>query len=74
MSSVGRWSSWVGLGLIAVSVIGIVLSVAPVAVIAGILGLFSIGIAVYDAIYYALERANLRRRAAKVRPERGQER
>jgi hypothetical protein len=72
MSGLGWWSLWIGLGLIAVAVICVVLSVVPVAVIAGILGLLGLGIAGYDAIYYALDRAQLRRRAAKARREREQ--
>lgn len=72
MSSLGRWSLWIGLGLIAVSVICIALSLVPVAAGAGILGLVGVGIAGHDTIYNALDGAELRRRAAKTRRERDQ--
>jgi hypothetical protein len=72
VSGLGWWSLWIGLGLIAVSVTCGVLSLVPVAVIAGMLGVVGLSIAGYDAIYYALDRAELRRRAAKARREREQ--
>lgn len=72
MSGVGRWGLRIGLGLLAASVICVVLSLVPVAVIAGILGLVALGIAGYDAVYSALERAELRRRGARARRESGQ--
>jgi hypothetical protein len=71
MSGLGRWSLWIGLGLIVVAVLARVLDLIPVTVIVGILGLIGVGMAGYDAIYYALERAELRRRAAKVEREQG---
>ena len=67
MSGVGRWGLWIGLGLLVASVICIALSLVPVAVIAGILGLVALGVAGYDAVYNALDRAEVRRRAAKAR-------
>jgi hypothetical protein len=69
MSGLGRWSLGIGLGLLAVSVILLVLKVIPAGVIIGILGLIGVSMAGYDAIYEALGRAQLRRRAAKSRRE-----
>ncbi|MFD7309955.1 hypothetical protein [Promicromonospora sp. NPDC059942] len=70
MSGLGRWSLWIGLGLIVVTVLARVLDLIPVTVIAGILGLIAVGIAGYDWLYEATSRAELRRRAARVRRER----
>jgi MFS superfamily sulfate permease-like transporter len=72
MSRLGRWSLWIGLGLLVVAVLSSVLSLIPVAVIVGILAVIALGMAGYDAIYEALGRAELRRRAAKVQREREQ--
>jgi hypothetical protein len=72
MSGLGRWSLWIGLGLVVIAVISGVLSLVPVAAIVGILALVALGIAGYDALYEALGRAQLRRRAAKVQREREQ--
>lgn len=72
MSALGRWSLWIGLGFIAMSVICIVLSFVPIAVVVGILGVVGLGIAGYDAIYNALDRAELRRRAARTRRDQAQ--
>ncbi|MFI2489739.1 hypothetical protein ACH47X_22690 [Promicromonospora kroppenstedtii] len=72
MSGLGRWSLWIGLGLVVVAVLGSVLALVPVAVIAGILGGIALVMAGYDAVYNALGRAELRRRAAKVQREREQ--
>lgn len=72
MSGVGRWSLWIGLGLLVASVILIVVSLVPVGVIAGILGLVALGMAGYDVVYNALDRAELRRRNARARRESGQ--
>jgi fructose-specific phosphotransferase system IIC component len=44
-----------------------VLSLVPVVVITGLLGLIALGIAGYDAIYNWLDRADLRRRERKGR-------
>jgi hypothetical protein len=70
MSSLGRWSLWIGLGLVVVAVVSGALSLVPVAVIAGILALVALGMAGYDAIFNALGRAELRRRAERVQRER----
>jgi hypothetical protein len=67
MSWLGRWSLGIGLGLLAVAVILIVLKVIPAGVIIFILGLIGVSMAAYDAIYEALGRAQLRRRAAESR-------
>ncbi|MFD6142944.1 hypothetical protein [Promicromonospora sp. NPDC060271] len=72
MSGLGRWSLWIGLGLVVVAVLSSVLSLIPVAVIAGALGGIALTMAVVDAIYNALGRAELRRRADKVKREREQ--
>lgn len=76
MSRFHRWSLWIGLGLIVVAVICRALDLIPAAVIAGILGLLGVGFVVYsvvdDAIDGVLERAELRRRAARARRERGE--
>jgi len=72
MSSLGRWSLWIGLGLVVVAVVCSVLSLIPVSVIAGCLAVIALGTAGYDAIYEALGRAELRRRAARVQREREQ--
>ncbi|WP_369370956.1 hypothetical protein AB1046_19540 [Promicromonospora sp. Populi] len=72
MSGLGRWSLWIGVGLVVVAVVSGVLSLIPVAVIAGILAVVVLAMAGYDAIYNALGRAELRRRAAKVEREREQ--
>ncbi|MEU4388377.1 hypothetical protein [Promicromonospora sp. NPDC023805] len=72
MSGLGRWSLWIGLGLVVVAVLSSVLSLIPVAVIAGILGLVALSMAGYEALDNATDRAELRRRAAKVAREREQ--
>ncbi|MBE1878865.1 hypothetical protein [Myceligenerans pegani] len=72
MSGLGRWSLWTGLGLVVVAVVCVALTLVPVGVIAGVLGVVALGIAGYDAIYNALDRAELRRRAARAERERGQ--
>jgi cadmium resistance protein CadD (predicted permease) len=65
MSGLGRWSLRIGLGLIAVAVLARALDFIPVTVIVGILGLIGVGMAGYDWLYYATQRAALRREAAK---------
>jgi Kef-type K+ transport system membrane component KefB len=72
MSGLGRWSLWIGLGLVVVAVVCSVLSLIPVSVFAGIFGGIALVMAAVDAIYNALGRAELRRRAAKVQREREQ--
>ncbi|MFI8524447.1 hypothetical protein ACIGB8_08360 [Promicromonospora sukumoe] len=72
MSGLGRWSLWIGLGLVVVAVLCSVLNLIPVAVFAGIFGGIALVMAAVDAIYNALGRAELRRRAAKVQREREQ--
>lgn len=72
MSGLGKWSLWIGLGLLAVAVLSSVLNLIPVAVIVGLLGLISVGMAGYDVLYNAGRRAELRRRADKVKREREQ--
>ncbi|GGP10231.1 hypothetical protein LDL08_23570 [Nonomuraea glycinis] len=47
-----------------------VLSLVPVAVITGLLGLIALGIAGYDAIYNWLDRGGLRRREREGRQDR----
>jgi hypothetical protein len=74
MSSYGRWSLWIGLGLVVVTVVARALDLIPVTVIAGLLALMGVGTAVYDWLYNAAERSELRRRAAKVARERERER
>jgi hypothetical protein len=69
MSWLGRWSLGIGLGLLAVAVVLLVLDVIAPGVIIAILGLIGVGMAGYDALYEALSRAQLRRRAAKSRRE-----
>jgi hypothetical protein len=70
MSGLGKWSLWVGLGLVVVTVVARALDLIPVTVIAAILALIALGMAGYDWLYEAAERSNLRRRAAKVARER----
>lgn len=72
MSGLGKWSFWIGLGLLAVAVLCSILNLIPVAVIVGLLGLIAVGMAGYDALYEAGSRAQLRRRARKVQREREQ--
>jgi hypothetical protein len=72
MSSVIRWSFWIGLGLVAVAVLARALDLIPVTVIAGLLALIALGFAGYGALDEAAERSQLRRRAAKVAREREQ--
>lgn len=73
MSGFGKWSLGIGLGLIVVAVLCSVLKLIPAAVIIGIVGLLAVGIAVYDALYYWLERVQQRRRADRSRQERERE-
>ena len=72
MSDLGKWSLGIGASLFAVVVFARSFDLVPVAVIAGLLGVIALGMAGYDAIYEALGRAQLRRRAAKVAREREQ--
>ncbi len=69
MSRFGRWNLWIGLGLVVMSAAFLALDLVSAGVIVGIFGLLGVGIAAYDAIYYALERAELRRRGANTRRE-----
>ena len=69
MSWLGRWSLGIGLGLLAVAVVLLVLDVISPGVIIAILGLIGVSMAGYDALYEALGRAQLRRRAAKAHRE-----
>ncbi|MFJ3403428.1 hypothetical protein [Promicromonospora sp. NPDC090134] len=71
-SRVIRWSLGIGLGLFGVVVFAKSFDLITVAVIAGLLGLLALGFAGYGALDQAAERANLRRRAAKVQREREQ--
>ncbi|MBK1787505.1 hypothetical protein [Prauserella cavernicola] len=66
MSGLGKWSLGIGLGLLAVAVVCRALDQIPATVIVGIFGLIGIGMAGYDALYYWLERVQLRRRAARA--------
>jgi hypothetical protein len=72
MSSVVKWSFWIGLGLVGVAVLARALDLIPVTVIAGLLALIALGFAGYGALDEAAERSQLRRRAAKVAREREQ--
>ncbi|WP_152363340.1 hypothetical protein [Microlunatus speluncae] len=67
MSTLGWRSLWIGLGLVIVATFCLVLSLVTPGVIIGIVGLIGLGMAGYDAIYEALGRAQLRRRAANPR-------
>ena len=69
MSRFGRWNLWLGLGLVVLAAIFLMLKWISVGVIVAIVGLLGLGIAAYDAIYYALQRAELRRRGAEPRRE-----
>lgn len=71
MSGLGRWSLWIGLGLIVVAVLARALDLIPVTVIVGILGLIGIGMAGYDWLYYATQRADRRHKARKAEREQG---
>lgn len=72
MSDLGKWSLGIGVSLFAVVVFARSFDLVLVAVVAGLLGVIALGMAGYDAIYEALGRAELRRRAAKVQREREQ--
>jgi hypothetical protein len=72
MSGFARWTLGFGLGLVVVAVVCSALGLIPVAVIAGILGLLGLSMAGYELIDDTLGRAELRRRAAKVKREREQ--
>ena len=67
-----RWSLGIALGLFGVVVFAKSFDLIPVAVVAGLLGLLALGFAGYGALDQASQRADLRRRAAKVRREREQ--
>ncbi|MFC0533415.1 hypothetical protein [Phytohabitans kaempferiae] len=67
MSGIVRWSLGVGVGLLVVAVLCAVLSLVPVAVITGILGLVALVIAACDAVYNWLDRAGQRRRETRAR-------
>ncbi|MCF6466976.1 hypothetical protein FAF44_00920 [Nonomuraea sp. MG754425] len=67
MSGIGRWSLGSGVVLLVVAVLCAVLKLIPVAVITGCLSVIALSMAGYDAIYAWLERADLRRRAARAR-------
>ncbi|MEN3609069.1 hypothetical protein [Plantactinospora sp. ZYX-F-223] len=73
MSGLGRWSLGIGIGLLVVAVLCSVLTLVPVAVITGILGLVALGIAGYDAVYYWLDRVGQRRREARARERQARE-
>ncbi|MEU6644602.1 hypothetical protein ABZ863_18885 [Saccharomonospora sp. NPDC046836] len=64
-----KWNLGIGAGLLVVAVVCSILDLIPVAVIAGILGLIGLVIAGYDVIYNWLDRAQLRRRAARASRE-----
>lgn len=68
--SVIGWSLGIALGLFGVVVFATSFDLITVAVIAGLLGLLALGFAGYGALDQAAERADLRRRAAKVQRER----
>lgn len=70
LSGFGKWNLWIGAVLLGVAVLCSVQDQIPASVITGILGLVGISIAGYDAVDGWLERADLRRREARVRRER----
>ncbi|MFJ8912714.1 hypothetical protein [Amycolatopsis sp. NPDC102389] len=70
MSGFGKWNLGIGVVLMAAAVLCSVLDMIPAAVITGILGLLGLSIAGYDLIDGWSERAELRRREARVRRER----
>ncbi|GAA1975109.1 hypothetical protein GCM10009718_08980 [Isoptericola halotolerans] len=67
MGALGRWSLGTGLVLTALAVVCAAVDVVPVATIAGILAIVAWVVAGYDAVYRALERRELRRRADRAR-------
>lgn len=73
MSGFGRWCLGIGVGLLAATVVFRVMDLIPATVIAGLLGLITVGIAGYDALYEWQGRAQRRRAAAKARRERERE-
>ncbi|MFD6067631.1 MULTISPECIES: hypothetical protein [Amycolatopsis] len=70
MSGFGKWNLGIGAVLMGAAVLCSVLDLIPAAVITGILGLLGLGIAGYDLIDGWAERADLRRREARVLRER----
>ncbi|KFU77716.1 hypothetical protein SAMN04489729_0896 [Amycolatopsis lurida] len=70
MSGFGKWNLGIGAVLMSAAVLCSVLDLIPAAVITGILGLLGLGIAGYDLIDGWAERADLRRREARVLRER----
>ncbi|MBB5858336.1 hypothetical protein ACFQ05_22195 [Amycolatopsis umgeniensis] len=69
MSGFGKWNLGIGAVLLAVAVLCSVLDLIPAAVIIGIVGLIGLSIAGYDLVDSWSERADLRRREARVRRE-----
>jgi hypothetical protein len=67
MSRFGWWCLWIGLGLVVVTVIVRVLDLIPATVIAGLLALVVVGMAGYDWLYYATQKAPQREREAAKR-------
>ncbi|AIG76627.1 Hypothetical protein AJAP_18820 [Amycolatopsis japonica] len=70
MSGFGKWNLGIGAVLMAAAVLCSKLDLIPAAVIVGILGLLGLCIAGYDLIDRWSERADLRRREARVLRER----
>ncbi|WP_410657171.1 hypothetical protein [Amycolatopsis sp. lyj-112] len=69
MSGFGKWNLGIGVILCGVAVLCSMQDLIPASVITGIVGLIGISIAGYDAVDGWLERADLRRREARVRRE-----
>ncbi|MGY6652913.1 hypothetical protein ACXIZN_12145 [Amycolatopsis sp. TRM77291] len=70
MSGFGKWNLGIGAVLMGAAVLCSVLDLIPAAVITGILGLLGLCVAGYDLIDGWSERADLRRREARVLRER----
>lgn len=67
MSGPGRWSLGVGIVLLVVAVgLAAVFNVVGGAAIVGIVGLVGVVMGLYDAVYQALARRDLRRRGARA--------
>ncbi|MEV6909763.1 hypothetical protein [Amycolatopsis sp. NPDC051071] len=70
MSGFGKGNLGIGVVLLGVAVLCSRLDLIPAAVITGILGLLGLSIAGYDLVDGWSERADLRRREARIRRER----
>ncbi|EME55871.1 hypothetical protein [Amycolatopsis decaplanina] len=70
MSGFGKWNLGIGAVLLGAAVLCSMLDLIPAAVITGIVGLLGLSVAGYDLLDGWSERAELRRREARVRRER----